>query len=227
MGATILGPRLGKYVGGRTRPILGHNMPLAALGAFMLWFGWFGFNGGSVLSADPKSVSLVFVTTTLGAAAGVVAAMGVSWSIQRKPDLSMILNGALAGLVGVTAGADVFSPMIAVAVGAVAGVVVVVSVIALDRLQIDDPVGAISVHLICGIWGTLAVGLFVADKSLVAQLMGVGMTAALCVPTSALGFFALKKTIGLRVSRDEELVGLDIAEHGQEAYAGFQIFSTQ
>jgi Amt family ammonium transporter len=227
VGAVALGPRLGKYVGGRVRPILGHNMPLAALGAFMLWFGWFGFNGGSVLSADPKAVSLVFVTTTLGAAAGVVAAMCVSWSIQRKPDLSMILNGALAGLVGVTAGADVFSPMVAAAVGAVAGVVVVVSVIALDRLQVDDPVGAISVHLVCGIWGTLAVGLFVPEKSLVAQLIGVGMTAALCVPASALGFFALRKTVGLRVSRDEELVGLDIAEHGQEAYAGFQIFSTQ
>jgi len=226
-GVLMLGPRAGKYVGGHIRPIMGHNLPLAALGAFLLWFGWFGFNGGSVLSADPAAVSLVFVTTTMGATAGVVAAMVVSWSIQKKPDLSMVLNGALAGLVGITAGADVISPASAAIIGAVAGVIVVVSVIALDRLKLDDPVGAISVHLVCGIWGTLAVGLFAPDKSFTAQFIGVAMTGAFCFPASMLLFFVIKSTLGLRVSEDEELIGLDIAEHGQEAYAGFQIFSTQ
>ena len=140
------------------RSIMGHSMPLASIGVFLLWFGWYGFNGGSVLSADPGPVSFVFVTTTLSAAAGVMGAMTLSWSLSKKPDLSMVLNGSLAGLVGITAGADVISPMNAVVVGYVAGLLVVSSVIFFDRLKIDDPVGAISVHLTCGIWGTLAVG---------------------------------------------------------------------
>ncbi len=226
MGAMMLGPRTGKYIGDQIRPIMGHNLPLATVGAFLLWFGWFGFNGGSVLSADPAGISLVFVTTTLGACAGVVSALVTSWSIQKKPDLSMLLNGALAGLVGVTAGADVIGPLAACIIGAVAGILVVLSVIGIDRLRIDDPVGAISVHLVCGVWGTLAVGLFAPGKSFMTQLIGVGVTAAFCVVTSGALFFALKRTIGLRVSRQEELVGLDLSEHGQEAYAGFQIFTT-
>jgi Amt family ammonium transporter len=226
-GALLVGPRYGKYVRGRILPIMGHNLPLASLGAFLLWFGWFGFNGGSVLSADPAAVSLVFVTTTLGAASGTLGAMAVSWSVQRKPDLSMILNGALAGLVSVTAGADVLTPLSAGIIGAVGGVLVVLVVIGVDRLRIDDPVGAISVHLCCGVWGTLAVGLFVEGKSFLTQLVGVGATAALCLPASLALFWIIRRTLGLRVHHDEELIGLDISEHGQEAYAGFQIFTTQ
>lgn len=227
VGVIMLGPRFGKYINGHIYPIVGHNMPLASLGAFLLWFGWFGFNGGSVLSANPGAVSLVFVTTTMGAVSGVLAAMIISWSIQKKPDLSMLLNGALAGLVGVTAGADVLTPALAIVVGAVAGVLVVLSVIGLDRLRLDDPVGAISVHLVGGVWGTLAVGIFAPGKSFVTQLIGVGATGAFCLVTSGVLFFILNKTLGLRVSQEEELRGLDICEHGQEAYAGFQIFTIQ
>lgn len=224
-GVMVLGPRSGKYVGGEIRPILGHNLPLAAVGAFLLWFGWFGFNGGSVLSADPAGVSLVFVTTTLGACGGIATAMLVSWLVQKKPDLSMVLNGALAGLVGITAGADVVTPLAAVAIGAISGVIVVFSVIGFDKAKIDDPVGAISVHLVCGAWGTLAVGLFGADKSIVAQLIGVAATGAFCFPIAFALFSALKATLGIRVSEHEEQRGLDLEEHGQEAYAGFQIFT--
>ena len=224
-GVLVLGPRIGKYVNGRVRPIMGHSLPLATIGVFLLWFGWFGFNGGSVLSADPGKVSFVLVTTTLAAAAGVIAAMFMSSAIQKKPDLSMVLNGALAGLVGITAGADVVSPGAAVVVGAVAGALVVTSVILLDRLCLDDPVGAISVHLVCGIWGTLAVGMFAPDHGFVPQLVGVLATGALCLPVSFALFYGLKKTIGIRVSEEEEIRGLDLDEHGMEAYAGFQIFS--
>ncbi len=153
VGAYLLGPRLGKYgKNGYMKPIVGHNMPLASIGVFLLWFGWYGFNGGSVLSADPGSISLVFVTTTLSAAAGVIGAMITSWFMSKKPDLSMILNGSLAGLVGITAGAAVICPISSVIVGLVSGIIVVLSVIQLDKLKIDDPVGAISVHLVCGIW---------------------------------------------------------------------------
>jgi Amt family ammonium transporter len=224
-GVIVLGPRIGKYIGGQVRPIMGHSLPLATIGVFLLWFGWYGFNGGSVLSADPAVTSLVMVTTTLAAAAGVVAAMFTSSAIQHKPDLSMVLNGALAGLVGVTAGADVVSPLFAVIIGGVAGVLVVLSVIGLDRLRLDDPVGAISVHLVCGIWGTLAVGMFAPDKSFVTQLIGVVATAVFCFGSSFLIFQIIRKTLGLRVSEAEELRGLDVDEHGMEAYAGFQIFS--
>ena len=156
----LLGSRKGKYVNGQIKPILGHSMPLATIGAFLLFLGWFGFNGGSVLSADPGLVSLVFVTTAMAGCAGGLAAMAASWLFLKKPDLSMALNGLLAGLVGITAGADVISPMASIIVGAVAGVLVVLSVVALDKAKIDDPVGAISVHGTCGIWGTLAVGIF-------------------------------------------------------------------
>ncbi|USO00366.1 MAG: ammonium transporter [Phycisphaeraceae bacterium] len=237
-GVIALGPRLGKYIpiaGGKgtiLRPIMGHSMPLAVIGMLLLWFGWFGFNGGSVLSADPDSVSKVFVTTSLAAAAGIFGAMIPSWIIAKKPDLTMILNGALAGLVGITAGADVVSPGESIIIGVIAGVIVVFSVIALDRFRLDDPVGAVSVHLVCGVWGTLATGLWGIDAdgnaiSFLAQLEGVGATAVLCFPAALAIFYGLRATAGIRVSKEEERGGLDIGEHGMEAYSGFQFFITQ
>ncbi len=225
-GVMLLGPRTGKYVGDKIRPIMGHNLPLATIGAFLLWLGWFGFNGGSVLSADAGAVSYVFVTTTLAAAAGIVAAMFTSWKVQEKPDLTMVLNGCLAGLVGITAGADVVSIPSAIAIGAIAGVLVVFSVLAFDRLKLDDPVGALSVHLVCGTWGTLAVGLFAKDFQFVTQLKGVVGAGALSFASAFAIFWVLKKTMGIRVSESEELRGLDIGEHGMEAYDGFQVFTT-
>ena len=228
VGAILVGSRLGKYgQNGQIKPILGHNMPLATIGVFLLWFGWYGFNGGSVLSADPGGVSLVFVTTTLAAAAGVIGSMISSWYVSKKPDLSMILNGSLAGLVGITAGADVISPMNSVLVGFIAGIIVVLSVIQLDKLKIDDPVGAISVHLVCGIWGTLAVGIFSAAHSMYVQALGVVAYGIFCLIGSILIFTVLKFSIGLRVSEDEEIIGLDIGEHDMESYAGFQIFTVE
>ena len=196
---------------------------------FLLWRGWFGFNGGSVLSAAAGDTSRVLVTTNIAAAAGVVAAMLISWIIQKKPDLSMALNGALAGLVGITAAADVVSPSSAVIIGLIAGVLVVISVIAFDKIKIDDPVGAISVHLVCGIWGTLAVGIFStnADHSISKQLTGILMIGAFTFVFALIVFGILKFTIGLRVSPEEELKGLDLGEHDQEAYSGFQIFTTR
>ena len=228
VGAYTLGPRLGKYSrNGKIKPILGHNMPLATIGVFLLWFGWYGFNGGSVLSADPGAVSFVFVTTTLAAAAGVIGAMGTSWIISKKPDLSMILNGSLAGLVGITAGADCISPMYSVVVGLIAGAIVVVAVIQLDKMKIDDPVGAISVHLACGIWGTLAVGIFSTDYQLGTQAIGVGAYALFCFVSANIIFQVIKLVLGLRVSEEEEILGLDIGEHDMESYAGFQIFTVE
>ena len=228
VGAYTLGPRLGKYSkNGEIKPIMGHNMPLATIGVFLLWFGWYGFNGGSVLSADPGAVSFVFVTTTLAAAAGVIGAMGTSWIISKKPDLSMILNGSLAGLVGITAGADCISPMYSVVVGLIAGVLVVVAVIRLDKMKIDDPVGAISVHLACGIWGTLAVGIFSPDYQLGTQAIGVGAYALFCFVSANIIFQVVKLALGLRVSEEEEILGLDISEHDMESYAGFQIFTVE
>ncbi|MEM9559683.1 MAG: ammonium transporter [Planctomycetota bacterium] len=248
----VLGPRLGKYVegpGGKrmSRPIMGHSMPLAAIGVFLLWFGWFGFNGGSVLSASPGDpggdgsnwygfggVSLVFVTTALAAAAGIIGAMVTSFVVQKEPDLSMTLNGALAGLVGITAGADCIPVHWAIVVGLVAGAIVVLSVVLLDRLRLDDPVGAISVHLVCGIWGTLAVGIF-GDRAYLGegvgtfgdQLIGVLACGGAAFAAAMLLFGALRLTMGVRVSREDELRGLDLAEHGMEAYAGFQFFTTE
>jgi Amt family ammonium transporter len=228
VGAIILGPRLGKYAkDGSIKPIRGHNLPLASIGVFLLWFGWYGFNGGSVLSADPGGVSLVFVTTTLAGAAGIIGAMVASWSISKKPDLSMILNGSLAGLVGITAGADVISPINSIIIGFIAGLIVVVAVIQLDKAKIDDPVGAISVHLVCGIWGTLAVGIFSSSHSIVTQLIGVLAYGVFCLIASLGLFLAIKSLMGLRVSEEEEIIGLDIGEHDMESYAGFQIFTVE
>jgi len=226
-GAIVLGPRTGKYVNGSIKPIMGHNMPLAAIGVFLLWMGWFGFNGGSVLSADPGAVSYVLVTTTLAAAAGIVASMFTSWTVQKKPDLSMVLNGCLAGLVGITAGADVVSITSAIVIGLFAGVLVVFAVLTVDRLRIDDPVGAISVHLVCGVWGTVAVGIFSKEYSILTQLIGVLAAGALSFIAAFLIFKGLKAVMGIRVSKDEEMSGLDIGEHGMEAYSGFQIYITQ
>jgi ammonium transporter, Amt family len=228
-GALILGPRLGKYANGSIRPIMGHSLPLATIGVFLLWLGWFGFNGGSVLSADPGLVSFVLTTTCLAASAGIITAMIVSWAIQKKPDLSMVLNGCLAGLVGITAGADTVSIMSSILIGAIAGVLVVFSVMFFDKVKIDDPVGAISVHLTCGIWGTLAVGLFSTnpEHTLGAQFLGVVAAGILCFISALVIFGALKAVAGIRVSEEEELRGLDIGEHGMEAYAGFQVFTVQ
>lgn len=231
----MLGPRVGKYSNGKVRPIMGHSMPLATLGVFMLWLGWFGFNGGSVLSADPSATSRVLVTTNLAAAAGVLAAMAVSWGVQKKPDLTMILNGSLAGLVGVTAGADVVTPAGAIVIGLVSGVIVVLAVLGFDRLRLDDPVGALSVHLVCGVWGTLAVGLFGRSElggldyeiTFGAQVAGVFAVGLFSVVCAALFLGIVQAVMGLRVSEKEELRGLDIGEHGMEAYSGFQIFTTQ
>ena len=224
-GVIVLGPRLGKYVDGKIRPVAGHSMPLATIGVFLLWLGWYGFNGGSVLSADPGLVSLVFVTTSLAAAAGVIGAMAASWGLQHKPDLSMVLNGSLAGLVGITAGADTVGVMSAIIIGFVAGIIVVASVLGLDRAKLDDPVGAISVHLVCGMWGTLAVGIFStnAEHSFLTQLIGVLAYGVFCFVAAFIIFFALKALLGLRVDPEEERIGLDVGEHGMEAYGGFQI----
>lgn len=214
----VLGPRRGKYLeGGRIKPIPGHSMPLAAIGVFLLFLGWFGFNGGSVLSADPELVSFVFVTTALAAATGGLACMFTSWAVLKKPDLSMALNGILAGLVGITAGADSVGVWESVLIGAIAGVLVVFSIIAFDKAKIDDPVGAISVHGICGIWGTLAVGIF-GGAPLLWQLIGTLSICAFAFVFSLVLCLIVKATIGLRVSEDEEIEGLDIGEHGQEAY---------
>ena len=218
----VLGPRRGKYQkDGKVRPILGHSMPLATIGALLLFFGWFGFNGGSVLSADPYSVSKVFVTTALAASMGGLFSMLTSIVLLKKPDLSMALNGLLAGLVGITAGADVMSPLASLIIGAIAGVLVVISVLFFDRFKIDDPVGAISVHGVCGIWGTLAVGIWGAAPFFV-QLLGTFTVSLFAFIFSFAVFSLLKVTMGVRVDEEEEYEGLDIGEHGQEAYPDFQ-----
>lgn len=227
VGAIMVGPRLGKYVNGGIKPIMGHNLPMVVIGVFLLWLGWFGFNGGSVLSADPALVSYVLVTTSLAASAGAIGSMLTSWFVQKKPDLTMVLNGVLAGLVGITAGADVVSVTASIIIGLVAGVLVVLAVLGIDRLKIDDPVGAVSVHLVCGVWGTLAVGIWGAGKSFVTQLIGVAAYGVACVVAATIIFGIIKATMGLRVSREEEVLGLDVGEHGMEAYPDFQGFLTK
>jgi len=217
----VLGPRLGKYKDGKIIPILGHSMPLATIGVFLLWLGWFGFNGGSVLSADPRGVSYVFVTTALAAAAGGLFSICTSWMLLKKPDLSMALNGILAGLVGITAGADSISMHGSIIVGAIAGIIVVFSIIFFDKVKIDDPVGAISVHGVCGIWGTLAVALFSDAATFGTQLLGTASVCAFAFVASLILSLIIKAIMGWRVSAEEETEGLDAGEHGAEAYPDF------
>lgn len=220
----LLGPRIGKYVNGKVKAIPGHSLPMAAIGVFLLWFGWYGFNGGSVLSADPGLVSLVFVTTTIAAAAGAVGAFIMSQVLFKTNDLTMVLNGILAGLVGITAGADQMAVGSSFLIGIIAGGLVVCSVVMFDRLKIDDPVGALSVHLVCGVWGTLAVGLFgnlAGGQQFLSQLFGVVCVGVFSFSFAFLLFLAIKAVMGVRVSAAEETEGLDIHEHGMHAYPDF------
>ncbi len=222
----LLGPRIGKFKEGKAQAIPGHSIPLATAGVLILWLGWFGFNGGSVLSADPELTSVTLVTTCLAAAAGGVVAMLVSTAMYKNLDLTMFLNGILGGLVGITAGADVVSPTSAVIIGAIAGALIVLAVSFIDnKLKLDDPVGAIAVHLVCGIWGTLAVGIFSTnpEHSFLTQLIGVACYAVFCAATAFIIIFTLKKTMGIRVSEKEELEGLDGYEHGMDAYPDFRL----
>jgi Amt family ammonium transporter len=221
----LLGSRIGKFgEDGKPRAIPGHNIPLATAGVLILWLGWFGFNGGSVLSADPELSSLVLVTTCLSAAAGGVAAMILSFVLYKNLDLTMFLNGILGGLVGITAGADLMSPNEAIIIGLIAGVIIVLGVALVDKLKLDDPVGAVAVHLICGVWGTLAVGIFgsmAGGGQFLTQLYGVLIIGAFCVITSGIIIGSLKAISGIRVSKEEELEGLDLHEHGMDAYPDF------
>ncbi len=225
-GAIVLGPRIGKYgPKGEIRAIPGHNIPMAALGVFILWLGWFGFNPGSTTTGD-TSIAMIFVTTNLAAAAAAITAMFTSWIMFKKPDIGMSLNGALAGLVGITAGCANVSPTSSVIIGAIAGVLVVISVVAIDRMHIDDPVGAISVHGVCGAWGTLAAGLFnmegVTAKIIGVQLTGIGAAFAWAFGVSFVLFKVIDITIGMRISEEEEMIGVDISEHSAHAYNDFQ-----
>ena len=215
----VLGPRKGKYTENGIKPIPAHSFPLAAIGVFLLMFGWYGFNGGSVLSAEPSTLGLVFTTTTLGAAAGALGAISISWFMLKKPDLSMALNGLLAGLVGITANADVIDVGGALAIGFIAGIIVVFSIIYLDKAKIDDPVGAISVHGVCGIWGTVATAIFADGFDFATQLKGALLVSAFAFIFAYIVFSILKAVMGVRVSEEEEDRGLDISEHGQEAYS--------
>ncbi|MFK5951450.1 MAG: ammonium transporter [Desulfobacterium sp.] len=226
-GAMVLGPRLGKYTkDGGIRPILGHNIPLAALGVFILWVGWFGFNPGSTTTAD-KSIAMIFVNTNLAAATGAVVAMIVCWIKLGKPEVGMSLNGALAGLVGITAGCANVTPGSAIIIGAVAGVLVVFSVLFFDKIRIDDPVGAISVHGVCGAWGTLAAGLFNIGGCtmgiVTTQLIGMGTCFIWAFGLAFIMFKIIAATMGLRVSAEEEIEGLDFVEHGGNAYPDFKL----
>lgn len=220
VGASLLGARINKF-NGEAHSIPGHNMPLATIGVFLLWLGWFGFNGGSVLSADPQAVSLVFATTSIAAAAGAIGAFFTSYFVFKSHDLSMVLNGVLAGLVSITAGADQMGITDSIIIGLIGGALVVFSVLFFDKIRVDDPVGAISVHLVCGMWGTLAVGIFGAmagGEQFLNQLIGTLSIGALATVGSFIIFFIIKKTLGLRVSEEHEKTGLDISEHSMTAY---------
>jgi len=226
-GAIILGARKGKYgKDGRVNPLPGSNIPLATLGTFILWMGWYGFNGGSVLAlgdaASAISMSNVMVNTNMAACGGMVAAMALVQILYKKVDVTMALNGALAGLVSITAGPDTPSLGAAILIGAVGGILVVLAVPFFDKLKIDDVVGALSVHLVCGIWGTLAVPFTNDEASFLTQLIGVAATGAFVVVTTAIAWFALKVTVGIRVDEEEELIGCDVSEIGMEAYPDFQ-----
>ena len=223
----LLGARIGKFnKDGSVGAIPGHSIPLATAGVLILWLGWFGFNGGSVLSADPGKTSLVLVTTCLAAASGGLTALMVSLFRNKQYDLSMFLNGLLGGLVGITAGADMMSVTDSIVIGIIAGILIVLGVGFVDKLKLDDPVGAIPVHLICGIWGTLAVGIFgemAGWEQLGKQAIGVLAIAAFCITFAFIILIILKKTVGIRVSEDEEQDGLDIHEHGMDAYPDFRL----
>ena len=225
----FLGARIGKFDSdGKPQALLGHNIPLASAGVLILWLGWFGFNGGSVLSADPTLTSLTLVTTCLAAAAGGVASAIFSNILYKNYDLTMFMNGVLGGLVGITAGADQMSPTDAILIGIIAGVIIVLGVALIDRLKLDDPVGAVAVHLICGIWGTLAVGIFgemAGLDQLLVQLAGVGIIGAFSVICATVIILIVKAVSGgsIRVSKEEELKGLDLTEHGMDAYADFRL----
>ena len=237
-GVIVLGPRIGKFRGGKVHPIPGHSMPLATIGVFVLWLGWFGFNPGSTMALDPEAIARICITTNSAAAAGLLSSTIVAWLMLGKPDLSMTINGCLAGLVAVTAGCAYVSVGSSLIIGTVAGVLVVFAVLAFDRWKLDDPVGALSVHLANGVFGTLAVGLFAeghfmpnttgdglffggGTSLLVAQLTGMGAVAVFAFIVSLIGWYLIKITIGVRVSAEEELEGLDIGEHGMSAYPEF------
>jgi len=244
IGTIILRPRIGKYKkDGSANAISGHSIPLASLGVFILWFGWFGFNPGSTLGVgDGFTIGLVAINTNLAAAAGGITAMITVWKMFGKPDLSMAMNGALAGLVAITAPCAFVEPWAAIIIGAIGGIIVILGVVLLDRLHIDDPVGAVPVHGMNGIWGTLAIGIFgrqslgLANNGLVyggglkqlgIQALGVTCVAVFVIIAMGIVFKAIDRLVGLRVNREEELKGLDIGEHGMESYSGFQIFTTQ
>ena len=234
-GAIVLGPRLGKYDGdGNPRPIAGHNLPLAALGVFILWLGWFGFNPGSQMGADAAEISSIAITTNLAAAAGAILAMITAWIILGKPDAGMAPNGALGGLVAITAGCASVTPVSAAIIGALGGVVVVLSVLLFEKLRVDDPVGAISVHGTCGALGTILLGFFDSSSGvfagggfalLWAQIIGVVAVLAWCLVTGFILFYGIKAVTGLRVTEEEEQAGLDYEEHGASAYPDFNVSS--
>lgn len=232
-GAMVIGARVGKFQkDGSITPIMGHSIPLAALGVFILWLGWFGFNPGSTVTIVGGNFARIAVVTNMAAAAGVLTAMATSWILFKKPDASFALNGALAGLVSITAGCNDVGPASALVIGGIGGILCVLAVLMFDRMRIDDPVGAVSVHGVCGVWGTFAVGLFAQEvyannsglffgggsKLLIAQITGIVAIMVWSFGTSLLAFLALKYTMGLRVSAEDELSGLDATEHGMLAY---------
>jgi len=226
-GVIVVGPRIGKYgKDGKPRAIPGHSVTLGALGVFILWFGWYGFNAGSTLAAVGQDIAFPVVTTTLAAAAGALGAMIAAWIIVGKPDVGFTLNGALAGLVGITAGTASISFGLSVLTGLIAGVIMVFSVILLERVGIDDPVGAISVHGVAGFWGVLAVALFSSDASIGTQLLGAAAIAGWAFVASFIVFKLIDVTVGMRVSSAEEQEGLDRSEHGSAAYPEF-VFQEQ
>lgn len=244
MGTIVLGPRIGKYnKDGSANAIEGHSMALASLGTLILWFAWFGFNAGSTLSVgDGSQIAHVALNTCIAAAAGALAGMFFAWKKFGKPDLTMTMNGALAGLVAITAPCAFVYPIEAIIIGAIGGIVVVVGTVFLDKVHIDDPVGAVPVHMMNGVWGTLAVGIFghkalgLARNGLLhgggftqlgVQALGVFIVIAFVLSVMFVVFKIIDKIIGLRVSREDELKGLDITQHGMESYAGFQIFTTE
>lgn len=238
-GVIVLGPRLGKFKDGKINPIPGHNMTSAVTGAIVLWLGWFGFNPGSTMAADPEAISRIIITTNSAGIAGILTSTAVAWIVLGKPDLSMTINGLLAGLVAVTAPCAFISVESSLIIGAIAGIIVVFAVIAFDKMKLDDPVGALAVHLVNGIFGTICVGLFAQDKFitnttgnglffgggttlLVAQLTGIAAVGAFTFVISYIVWYLIKVTLGIRVSEKEEYEGLDVGEHGMEAYPDFK-----